>query len=311
MLYLTVWLGCVGSTPDAPERGASDAEAWAFSDTGGSPAFDVEVASSDLQALVTAIHEVTPDPLLVSYAAARAHGDETCPPEETLQDGDVRRTWWYGTCGVPATQTRFNGVMTQLEWEAADPSAIDVVEIQAFLPPGFTWSGLAFDGRIDIYDSADTFDFSCSCAASVLEGVAADGSTARVTTARGPAAWTGADAAGTWLDQPGLLADVARGLVRDPSGATTAGVIASVSGPGERYRALSLNVVSQLPPGETSRCTSAQGQLFLRDSLTGQRRVLAVSWDGAAEGCTVCGDVDGDSLCVDLAPALGLEAGAE
>lgn len=293
--------GCSGSS--APEeRPASSATPWVFTDTGADAAFDAATAEADLGTLLTSMSEVQPEPLLASYGAARAYGDEDCPPEESLDSDAGLLTWWYGACQIEETGTTFNGVMTAWQWKGLDLSTQSITDLNGAFPPGYSWTGVGFDGRIDVFDAAATFDFSCSCEVVIADGVAEDGGTTRVTLTRGPASWTGEEATGTWIDVPGQLVRLQTQSTVNTDGMTSVSVLATLSGPGERYRALTIELNASFDAGVDDRCAQASGTLGLRDSWTGATH--EAGFDASGEGCTICSDLEGSTVCADALPLL-------
>lgn len=305
-----VWSLSACAEVDAPDaRPTSTSREWVYtSQDTGAPPFDIEVFRADLVSLVAELPTLDPAPLLAAYKTARAHGDTTCPAENSLDTEDAYLTWWYGACGTSDTSNavHFNGVMTAWAWSGQDLSQQTVYSLPYTFPPGFSWVGEGFEGRIDIYDATDTFDFSCSCAAIQVDGVTAGGDTARVAYARAPAAWEGPGPQDTWLQGEERLGSwLSTELVNAATGTHTTRVTGSITGPGERFRGINLELTAEPTVQDgTVLCSSLSGVATVWDAVADVSRSLDLVSDASAGGCIACGDVDGESACFDAAPLL-------
>ncbi len=300
LLLFPIICACVSPELAAP-RDAGAATPWVYEPEEDVATFDPDVFGSDLSTLVAALPTIQPGPLFDAYATARAAGDELCPDENTLATDDADLTWWYGGCST-AARTHFNGVMTAWEWNGQDLSQQEVPNLSAFRE-GFAWVGRGFAGRIDIFDEAGTFDFSCSCQAVLADGVAADGSTARVSYARGPATWGGPGSGDTWLqmeDQRGTV--LATDLVLG-SGRHSPQLEATILGPGERYRGLELLLnadISRVDGALTCIAVEGTGEIWQADA--GETEALTFTRSTELGGCYTCAEVQGETFCIDAAP---------
>jgi hypothetical protein len=267
---------------DDTGRPVSTSTPWTYEDSASNTAFDPVVAQADLDVLLAAILEVQPEPLFESYSAALDHGDEACPPVDSLESDGETVVWWYGACDVEATGVRFNGVMNGWKWDEVDLSEQEVTDLEGAFTPGYSWSGSGFEGRIDVYDSEGTFDFSCSCEAVIARGESEDG----------------AEADDTWLAGEGELASVQLASTYDAEGRREVAAIVSLSGPGERYRGVTLDMSAWIDPGFEGVCSGATGTLGIHDSWTGEWSTSELDFDAGA-GCDLCGTFGGEQLCFD------------
>jgi hypothetical protein len=303
--YPLVLLGCASPALDSAGVESSRGEggtAWEWTDPRGTPTFDAEVYTADLQLVVDTLPSYRPGPLLESYAAARTLGEGSCPAEDSLTEAGITNTWWYGAC-TSAHRVHFNGVMTAWGWDGIDLAPLRVTDLGSLVPDGFLWWGNGFEGRIDIFDEADTADFSCSCEAVTATGQASDGRAVYLDYARGPASWTGPEADGTWLEQTTVRASLALWAESDPRGeAWTLHVEADESGMGERYRSVKLQYDIKLTPDRLG-CTEVAGSIRVRDATTATwAEVTAEKGEGAP--CNACVEVEGQTVCTDLTPLL-------
>ena len=289
------------SASHAEARGPGATE-WEWSDPDGTSTFDAAVFAADLQTVIDALPAYRPEPLLASYAAARDLGDDNCPAEDSLVTGGVTNTWWYGVC-VSRQRVHFNGVMTAWGWEGVDVRDYAVTDLDGLAPEGFDWWGHGFEGRIDIYDEAATADFSGSCEAVTATGQASDGRLLNFDYVRGPAAWTGPEAAGSWLEATTVRAAVALWADSEPSGqGWTLHVNADQSGLGERYRSATLHYDMRLTADRLG-CIAVQGFMLVRDSSTALWSEARVD-QGESGACSACAEFEGETICSDLSPLI-------
>jgi hypothetical protein len=289
-LLLTACVAPAADSAGVGEERGSGGTAWEWTDPDGTPTFDATLP------------RYRPGPLLASYAAARTLGEGVCPAEDSLTEDGITNTWWYGAC-TSARRVHFNGVMTAWGWDGIDLAALRVKDLGGLVPEGFAWWGNGFEGRIDIYDEADTADFSCSCQAVTASGQATDGRAVYLDYARGPASWTGPEADGTWLEDTTVRASLGLWADSDPRGeAWTLHVDASESGLGERYRSVTLQFDIKLTP-DRGGCTDISGTLRVRDVSTATWAELGAE-KGEGAPCSACSEVEGETICTDLTPLL-------
>lgn len=304
MSPLMILLACAGSGPKAADDGpAADTSDSAYVD----PPVDIDQLELDLATLMNMMRTLRAMPVLDSFVAAMAYAEDGCPNDTTISDPDYGTSTFFQQLCQTSDDVVFKGPANYWVWEEqlADANEGGL----SFLideDPTLRWTGAAFNGQTDIYDLAGTFDFNCSCNMMDAWAVGDDGSTHFKSYTSGTSHWTGAEAVGSYMDDPAIVPDLTLDFIQSPTNVT---VITSgtVTGYADRYGTAGLSLVFNSARGETPTCLGAEaGTIKVRDAESVQWISFYASF---TENCLACGEIEtGETVCVDLSPLIDWES---
>lgn len=297
-LAALVAIGCAGAPGDAaPARELPSPYTYEPEDAGGG--VDPAVMQAELQAVVDRIRTFHGRAILDAYGQARGYGDTRCPVEtetDTVENG--HSVYFEGLC-VAGTRYWFKGPMTTYAFVDTPLDAFEVFDFAAHDEHlGVGWTGAALKGQTDIYDARSDLDFNCSCTA--LDAMSAtDGERRWFSYVDGPSHWVASDAPAAWIDG-GLQVQLYVVLARTDDAAWRARVAGTVTGATDTYGTIDLDLTLSGTHGADGavRCDAGSGTVGMRYTTTGVRTELVL--EAPDGGCSLCGPVGDETVCVDV-----------
>ena len=182
-------------------------------------------------------------------------------------------------------------------------SAFEIQELYVYGNlDGTLWTGNAMKGQTDVYTLDGSLDYNCSCSAALGEGDPDAETHGWWSFTDGPTHWTGPEDDGTWMDrgeQSSLWVEFRR---NETAGTWVGGLRGSVSGRGEVYGSVEMNIALSGDLDDLTTCSSNNRvQMTVRETATGRTTDLDFTLD-TSQACYACVTVvEGEpDVCVDL-----------
>lgn len=303
LIFWTMACSATGEDTATPVDSTPTASPWEYQRDSQDDGFDVDVLESELQDLLGDLRSYNATPVLDSWGAVRAYGDDQCPEETvttTVENGTA--TYFERLC-VANKVTWFKGPMTVYEFADNDLLSFEIQELYVYGNlDGTPWTGTMMKGQTDVYQLDGSLDYNCSCTAGLAEGDPDAETHAWFTYTDGPTHWTGPEDDGTWMDrgeQSSLYLEYRRSLT---GGRWQAGARGSVSGRGEVFGSVEMSIALSGESSDLTRCSlDDRVRLAARQTDTGRTLDLELTLD-TETSCTFCGTaVEGErEICLDL-----------
>jgi len=284
-LLLLALAACDG--PEGPPVVRPDTGAPADTDV-ATVAVDLVEAGAAAQRASDLLAEMSAMPLINAYTYLMKDVEPTCPNYTEVEGGNH---FWDGAC-TTSTGAFYHGAafyyrLNETELQGLDLGGLAGVISPELFSPGTVVSGEGFFGQIDSA-TQEGDAFRCSCRGVNLSGHTPSGDQLWFNHTYGPIAWSGADAASSWLggDQRAHLTQLATYI--PANGRKMRSVSGILNGMESPYTSVDLQLKFDLT-GPGSCALEPVGKLKIRDRFTGYW--IEVAFDVAM------GTLASDPLC--------------